>query len=370
MVTMRQVLCLASMLFCLTLTPPLAAQNSDSSIPFGIQPRAGTVRYTIQGTLRDAATSRGVDGIKVELRQAGGATMATAFTTDSGEFSFSGVRSGLYEINVVEVGYLPIDQQISAEDSVGLQLWLRKPADQPDGSKGPTISVRELSIPRKAHDDMIKGVDLLYQKRDYRGSVEQFQRAIKDYPAYYEAYGQMAVAYLDLGDQASAEDALKKSIDVSQQRYSDAYFALAGLYVEKNRFADAEPIARKGAELDDASWKGHYELACALFGLNRMAEAEVEAKIAAERDPSDGDTRLLLANIHIRLHNYPAVLKDVDTFLNIDPNGPHADQARHLREQVQTALQKQQEASGEDDSSNAANNPDNSPEKDQSPNPQ
>ena len=40
---------------------------------------------------------------------------------------------------------------------------------------------------------MQKGMMLLYAN-DYRGSITQFQRAIKEYPGYYEAYAEMGVA--------------------------------------------------------------------------------------------------------------------------------------------------------------------------------
>ena len=349
---MRRVLWFASAFLCLAFVSQLAAQDSGSpseSVPFSQHRRS--MKYAIRGNLRDAATNRGADGVKVELRQAGGATVASTFTANSGEFSFTDVGEGSYEITVTEVGYQPINQQVSVEDSgFELQLWLRKATDQPE-LRSATVSVRELSIPRKAHEYMLKGVNLLYDKNDFHGSIEQFQRAIKEYPGYYEAAAQMAVAYLDLGDTANAEEQLKKSIDVSQQHYSDAYFALAGLYVDDKRFAEAEPIARKGVELDDSSWKGHFELACALFGLNRPADAESEAKAAAGREPHGADTHLLLANIHIRLHDYPAVLDDADAYLKLEPNGEHAEQARHVREQVQSLLHKEQTESGQDEPS-------------------
>lgn len=316
------------------------------------------MKFTVRGTVLDAATNRGADGVKVDLRQQGGATVASVFTANSGEFSFTDVGSGTYEITVAEVGYEPIDQQVSVEDSTfGLQLRLRKASNQPAGTAGATISVRELSIPRKAHDFMLKAVTLLYEKNDDRGSIEQFQRAIKEYPGYYEAYAQMAVAYLNLGEMANSEEALKKSIDVSQQRYSEAYFALAGLYLDAKRFADAEPIARKATELDDASWKGHYELATALFGLDRWPEAEIEARAATERDGNGPETHLLLANVHLRLHDYSAVLADLDAYLKLDPNGTLAERARHLHEQVQAALQKSRAEAEDDDSAGADDGP-------------
>ena len=47
---------------------------------------------------------------------------------------------------------------------------------------------------------------------------------------------------------------------------------------------------------------------------------------------------LLLANIHVKLHNYPALLDDLNAYLKIMPTGADADQARQLRDKVQQAL--------------------------------
>jgi hypothetical protein len=136
--------------------------------------------------VRDTANSHSVEGIKVDLRQASGPTVATAFTDGSGEFNFNNLVSGVYEIIVNEAGYEPIDQRVSVEDSIlGLEVWLRKPGAPRGESAGPVVSVRELSIPRKAHELMQKGLMLLYANSDYRGSITQFERAIKEYPGYY-----------------------------------------------------------------------------------------------------------------------------------------------------------------------------------------
>jgi Carboxypeptidase regulatory-like domain len=352
---MRPLVRLSPLLLMIAMCAPLAqlsAQDSPSpSIPAG---RHRTARYSIHGILRDATSSGNLDGVKVELRQLGGASVATVLTGASGDFVFNDIGSGLYEVVVDEVGYESFHQQISVADSVlDLQISLRKLNNPRGESRAPTISVRELSIPRKAHELMQKGLMLFYQSKDYRGSITQFERAIKEYPTYYEAYAQIGAADMELGDRADSEEALRKSIEVSDQRYAAAYLALAGLYLDVMRFADAEPVARKGAELDDSSWQGHYELANALYGLGRDSEAEPEAQAAARLQPDQAETHLVLANIHIHLHQYPAVLEDLTAYLTLDPNGANADQARHLQGQIQEALEKAQAAAQAESDSDA-----------------
>ena len=186
---------LSIMAVCAAVGAPLAAQDSDApSISLG---RHRSARYSLRGTLRDATNARSLDGVKVDLRRIGGSTVATVFTDASGEFNFDDLSSGMYEIVVNEAGYEPVNQQVSVEDSIfGLQISLRK-LNAPHGeSAGPAVSVRELSIPPKAHELMQKGLMLLYENSDYRGSITQFSEPSRSIRAYYEAYAEIGVAYM------------------------------------------------------------------------------------------------------------------------------------------------------------------------------
>jgi predicted Zn-dependent protease len=113
---------------------------------------------------------------------------------------------------------------------------------------------------------------------------------------------------------------------------------LAQILNDHNQFADAEKIAQQGTTSEADSPKSHYELARALAGLKRDTEAEESAAKARALKPDSPPVHLLLANIHRRLHNYPALLQDLDAYLELAPIGPASDQARTLREQVRKAL--------------------------------
>jgi tetratricopeptide (TPR) repeat protein len=210
------------------------------------------------------------------------------------------------------------------------------------GSGGPTVSVRQLSIPEKARDAMTKGVSLLYQKADYPGSIKQFQRAIAAYPDFYEAYAQMGLAYMNMKNSAESEKALRKSIEISQGKYADSLFILAALFTGAHRYEDAEPLARKAVSDDPNSWHAQSELAQALLGLERADEAEQYAQAAAKLQPENPTLRLLLADIHIALRNAPALLDDLNAYLKLAPNGPSAAQVRERRDQIQQRLQHSQ----------------------------
>ena len=281
-----------------------------------------------------------MEGVRVDLRAFSGATVASAFTRRAGSFEFSNITGGSYEVVVQQIGYQTLMQRLDINGPVyGMSLELRADSKASSAAPGkPSVTARDLTIPRKAREDMQKGMDLLYGKSDYQGSIKQFERAIQEYPDYYEAQTQIAVAYLHLENTAIAEQDLRKSIELSHERYVDALFWLATLLSNGGRFADAEPVARKGVGLDPSSWQANAELARALLGLNRAAEAEKSALAASKLKPGNSMLYLILANVHGQLQNDPALLEDLNNYLKLAPTGPLADQARAQRKQLQEEL--------------------------------
>jgi tetratricopeptide (TPR) repeat protein len=206
------------------------------------------------------------------------------------------------------------------------------------------VSVRELSIPPKALHAFEQGIDLL-SKKDAAGSVSQFQHAIAEFAGYYEAYYKMGVADLRLWRITDAEQAFRKSMDLSGNQYAPPLLALGAVLIYQEKFPEAEGVTRKGLDLDPTSWSGHYFLGWALFGLNRLEEAENSVHEALRWRNDSAEARLLLVDIHSREKNYPALLNDVDEYLRRDPDSPAGARARALRDNARRALSQSQSAS-------------------------
>ncbi len=297
--------------------------------------------FSIRGTVRDSDDGHAYEMIKVELRRMTGELLGTTFTRSNGEFEFNGATNGLYLILVEEKGFEPVRENIEIANvsRVGVFIFLKRPLEIAASEPGRTVSARELALPRKARDAMQRGLERLYAKQpDLQGSLGQFRRAVAELPSYYEAYHHMGVAYMLLGQATEAEQALRKSVALSEGRYAEAQFALAALLSDEKRFTEAEPVARRGLEIAGNSWQGHYQLARALLGLNRLDAAEKSILEARARKADFPSLHLLLANIHIRTRNYQALLQDLDSYLKLEPNGPMSEQARDTREKIQRAL--------------------------------
>ncbi len=321
---------------------PCAAQMVDSN-------------HAILGTVRDGASHEPLAGVRVEL-VVGGDKLAAPPTSSStdGQFRFSGVP-GDYFILARKDGYLPARERVSigAGQEMQIRIELVRQASEVSSSTGlgEAVSAHQLTVPSRAREAYGKGMSLIDAKidakKDYAGAVAQFESAIRDCPSYYEAYAEMVITHYYMGDAAAAEEELRKSIELSGGKYSYAIFDLAELLNNTGRFADAEPVARQAIAAEESSSRGYYELARAQFGLKRPADAEENAAKARDLKPDYPLVYLMLTNIHLALHNYAAVLGDIDAYLKLDPGSPTSDQVRRMRQQVARAVEKAQGQSAE-----------------------
>jgi tetratricopeptide (TPR) repeat protein len=311
--------------------------------------------FSIGGNIRDEIDHHGMENVLVTLKSSTGIPVTTTFTHDNGEFMFDGLGNGEYviEINVKDYERVQQGVSISGASRMGLSFFLNRTGKAVIPAMQMSISAHQLSVPHKAHDEFEKGMTLIYLKSDYRGAVTQFQFATRDFPTYYEAYAEEGSAYYQLQEMDHAEEALRKSVELSSGQYADAMFTLAALLTDTKRFQEAETTARRGVSVDSTSWRGPFELARALTALKKTEEAEKTAQQSRDLMPDNPPVYLLLANIHIQKKDYPALLRDIDDYLRLAPIGPEADQARKTKERVQSLLQSQkaESAGNEDDKS-------------------
>jgi tetratricopeptide (TPR) repeat protein len=332
--------------------------------------------FSIGGTIRDNIDQHAMENIQLTLKQLTGPTVSTVYTRGNGDFQFNGLPNGDYIVEIIVRDYEPVRETltISGSSRLGLSIFLSRSPGKAANPVNPglqlSISAHQLSVPHKAHDEFEKGMTLIYLKADYHGAITQFQLAIKDFPTYYEAYAEEGNAYYQLQEMEHAEEALRKSVDLSSGQYADASFTLAALLTDKKHYEEAATTARRGISVDASSWRGPFELARALTALKQTEEAEKSAQQSRDLMPDNPPVYLLLANIHIQRKDYPALVRDLDDYLRLAPIGPEADQARKTREHVQTLLNSpkgESAGSGQEKSQDDEDDADPAPEKNSSP---
>jgi tetratricopeptide (TPR) repeat protein len=299
---------------------------------------------SISGKVVFAASNRPAERVRVDLILPTGAWAANSYTDWSGEFGFDELHPGDYRVVVDQPGYERVEENVDMDfASRWVHLRLNEVRPQVNGEIGSAVSVRELSIPVKARKAFKNGLGLLATK-DTPGALKSFEQAVKRFPAYYEAYHQIGMAYLELGHREDAEQAFKRSIELSAGRYAPAQIALGAVFCDRGKFIEAERSIREGLELDDAPWLSHYLLAKALFGLGRWDEAERSIHEVIARKSDLPESYLLLSGIHFNQDNYSALLDDLNDYLRLDAESSTAAEVRTLREKVKLALAKENHA--------------------------
>lgn len=302
-------------------------------------------RVSVDGYVRDELTQEPVTAARVELRTVSGDPVGQAVVSgNGGEFHLVAMATGSYSILVERSGYqsasVPIGNLVQSNVVVSLH-----PADAGKSSAAPgSISLHELSVPAKARAAFEKGVALLIKSDpDNARAFAQFQRAIKESPAYYEAYGERSIAQFRMGDAQGAEESLRKSVELSGNHYAKALALLAELLNSQNRFSEAESAARLAIAADESSARSHCQLARALSGMKRPSEAEAAAKRALELEPANPLISLVLGNVHLQEHDLAAAVRDFDSYLSRAPLGPQSDLVRRSRDQALRVLDAQHE---------------------------
>jgi Tfp pilus assembly protein PilF len=302
-------------------------------------------RSTIEGSVHIDGQAEPAARVRVDVKALTGGGIATTFTDSNGRFEAAAQGPGSVLVTVQEQGYEPVEQRVDINyegSTPGVMITLRKLRKAPD-PQGYTVSVHDLKVPGKARHEFDKGVERL-QKKDAQGGLDHFKEATNAFPNYYEAYYQIGLANLELRRGNEAEQALQRSIDLSGGGYAEPQFALGAMLCDRQAYQDAERVLRRAIDVDGNSWKGHLFLGQALFGQNRLADAEKSAQEVLMRRSDIPSAYILMANIHIRRQEYILGIKDLDTFLNLKPGGATADQARAVRAAAEKIVSRQEQS--------------------------
>ena len=291
----------------------------------------------LTGTIFSDATNQRVARASIALCDDAGIVLQQS-SADDGEFSFQGLQPAHYILKVQATGFdsadLHIDLTSSSRRGLSVMLKPARIALQP-ASQGQTISAHELAMPECSRDLLASGKKKLYTEKNARAALKDFQSAVRKAPDFYEAYYQAGRAYFSLKDPAEAEKQFRKSVDLSQKQYPDADIALGIVLLERGEAQEGETLLRGGLALKPHSWQGQYALGEMELTRGHEEQALAAAQQAASLAPNQPIVHRLLAVIHLRQKNYPALLTDLDAYLQLDPDSPAGLRAKELRVQAE-----------------------------------
>ncbi len=190
-------------------------------------------------------------GIHVRLESAEGGAEADLETVQGGKCQFRQPTSGVFIVRIAERDYKEVSERVELIGDpmayVVLSLIpLKKEAPPevqiPPPDSSDSVSVKDLAVPEEARKEFTKGEASLTAQNPEEG-LKHFQKAIKIYPDYPQAYRMLGEAYLQKQDWQQAEAALKRSIEL-EPKLAASYLDLGGLRNEAKNY----PGCRRSAQ--------------------------------------------------------------------------------------------------------------------------
>lgn len=333
LINRTKILCSTLLLFSLALLVSCPAVEGQSS-------ETETADGSITGTVYAQDNQHPVTQAAVSIKSHQAGIFRSVLTDYEGHFEVSGLARGGYDIHIEEEGYEPLRVRAQVDHAAAkLELHLiSSPKAPPNVYK---ISVRELSIPDKAHEEFNKGLMSL-DKKDFTASLGHFTKAIEKFPGYFEAFYHQGLIHTTLGQLEKAMQAFQKCVDLSAGGYARADFGIGYLLYLQGKAGEAEEVIRRGLEVDANSADGYVILGMTLLRLNRPEEAEKSARQALLRDPHLANAYLVLADSFARRENYAEQIEDLESYLKLEPNGPASQRVQEVREVAQRILHQMQ----------------------------
>ncbi|HWB86008.1 MAG TPA: tetratricopeptide repeat protein [Bryobacteraceae bacterium] len=262
------------------------------------EPGAGPRRDVIvRGEITSSAPLLG--SWMVELASHGAGVASPAFVNPDGTFELRAPASGIYELLVsAGSGGVVYRQYIVAGDSnQPLSIRLPEPGSAGTASRsdGNTVSVHQLThkVPAAAQKAFNKGQKAV-KKGNHEEAAKCFLEAVTIDPEFTDAYNDLGASQVELGRLAEAAEAFQKVIDIEPDHPLGLH-NLSIVLAKMHRFREAGETARRALQRDPSNAEMHLILAdCLMIQGGNPAEALANLQRAESRIPK---AHLLAAHI-------------------------------------------------------------------------
>lgn len=198
------------------------------------------------------------------------------------------------------------------------------------------VSASDLAAPIRARKELDKAVEMI-RKHDLQQALQNLTKAIAIYPHYALAYNNLAAVYSRLGDSARGNQALQQAISIDPN-LELAYLNLGRLDLHDSQYPAAEAALNKAVALNS-----HDPVAMVLLSYSEFMDRAFDAAIATSRKAH------LLEEPHATAHRVaafafemenqgPNAIAELETFLQEQPSGPQADEARKEMKELKAAM--------------------------------
>ena len=283
----------------------------------------------------------------VELRRGGGEIMGQTVTRNDGDFSFSGLAFGEYEVAVTLSGYEPAVEVVRFKlppgmatiETLRVEIMLKPRGDALLATPGVNFAQ---DVPKAARAAFDKGIARLREGKTAEG-IELLNQATGIYNDYFNAHFALATEYYRLEKYSEALQSVERARQIND-RESAVYYLFGMVMVKQRKVSVAEYAFREAVRLNGANIPARFYHGVTLTELGirgndpKQADAdlmEAEKELNSAWDLSGkrlSGVHLELYKIHNQKNDKEAAARDLENFLKAEPN---AKNAGALRETIQ-----------------------------------
>jgi outer membrane protein assembly factor BamD (BamD/ComL family) len=210
-------------------------------------------------------------------------------------------------------------------------------------AEGRVVSITSLVAPKGARKLYEKGLEDLRHRRA-EAALKQFAAAVRAYPEYAAAWGEIAGLQAEAGDAEAARRAIENALR-ADSHYLPPYVTLAQLEVAAKKWEAADDATGKLIRLDPFDYPQAYLMkAMAKYNLGDRDSAQKNLREAQKADikHSYPQTWNLSGIILAEQGNYEGAAAELKEYLRLTPAGPNADLARARLYEYERKLTKAQ----------------------------
>ncbi len=279
-------------------------------------------------------------------------------TVSSGTaFKFNGLTGGAYYLAADVPGFQKLRQRIDVNgvpDVVAAiflepepQTVVEKPLDL-WGEETDVIDVADMAqYPDKLLDQFRLANEEL-QGKNFERARKLLEPVVREARDFYEAHKALGLSYQKLQRYRDAEVEYRTARDLRPDSAAPLT-SLGSLYVQEADIAP-DPVATRrilndalenllqAIQLNPGFAFAHYLLGVTYYKAGLYEDAESSLLHSFEMEPRLSDARLALANVYIRMQEWPNAFEQLKAYVSENPDGPGLDQARQTESRIEEIL--------------------------------
>lgn len=280
-----------------------------------------------------------VPDVYVELQNDFYSTISRVKTSRGGQFAFTGMRGGAYQIKVDAFGtnYISQTQRVEvvnifpgSSDSVYIDIYLKVDQNKVNtGFSGINEVIFVQEIPEEASDLYKKGLKQVNKKNE--DGFADIQKALEIFPTYYDALNFLGTQYVQRNQYEKSLPYLVKAVEINQKSFS-SFYALAYACYKLGYKPEAIEAARAATILQPSSINAQilYGTVLILDGSYEKAEAALlQAKKLGKENPV-GEIFWQLALIYNKRGKNKEAADNLELYIKYSPDIPNKAEVTEL----------------------------------------